>query len=469
MRIPANQVKQRIERVGNAEVVRLRGNLLPLIRLADVLGIERTYWDANEQTLKSDRREQIADRRGKQSPYFNTGATSSEERQGENPDQQSRSVLDRRYSSSSALNIVVVSTGAMKYGLIVDRLQDSEEIVIKPLGRHLQQCKGYAGATIMGDGRIALILDVSNIARMANLTSLDGTDRASEVALSAEEAIRAKKDKQALLIFRSSETEHFAVPLNQVERIEKIHRQDIEELGGKRVMQYRGGSLSLVSVDDVAMVHPLADYENLLVIVFNIASHSVGLLAIGPIDALEIGVEIDDVTLKQNGIMGSVIIDKHTTMLVNIYEMVNTLFPDWFVGKDVFEADSTESGEAPTILIAEDSNFFRNQVKGYMMEAGYNVLEGEDGRVAWDVLQENKEVISMLVTDIEMPNMNGFELTQTIRADSRFANLPIIALTTLAGEEDVARGKAVGIDEYHIKLDKERLMAAVHNYMKKLH
>ena len=75
----------------------------------------------------------------------------------------------------------------------------------------------------------------------------------------------------------------------------------------------------------------------------------------------------------------------------------------------------------------------------------------------------------MLVTDIEMPNMNVFELTQTIRADSRFANLPIIALTTLAGEEDVARGKAVGIDEYHIKLDKERLMAAVHNYMKRLH
>jgi two-component system chemotaxis sensor kinase CheA len=469
LRIPASQVKQRIERVGNAEVVRLRGNLLPLIRLADVLGIERTYWDANEQTLKPDRREQIADRRGKNSPYFNTGATSSEERQGDNQAQPARSVLDRRHAPSSALNIVVVSTGAMKYGLIVDRLQDSEEIVIKPLGRHLQQCKGYAGATIMGDGRIALILDVSNIARMANLTSLDGTDRASEVALSAEEAIRAKKDKQALLIFRSSEIEHFAVPLNQVERIEKIHRQDIEELGGKRVMQYRGGSLSLISVDDVAMVHPLADHENLLVIVFNIASHSVGLLAIGPIDALEIGVEIDDVTLKQNGIMGSVIIDKHTTMLVNIYEMVNTLFPDWFAGKDAFGVDQSEPGEAPTILIAEDSNFFRNQVKGYMMEAGYNVLEGEDGRVAWNVLQENRDIISMLVTDIEMPNMNGFELTQTIRADSRFASLPIIALTTLAGEEDVARGKAVGIDEYHIKLDKERLMAAVHNYMKKMH
>jgi two-component system chemotaxis sensor kinase CheA len=470
LRIPANQVKTRVERVGNAEVVRLRGNLLPLIRLADVLGIERTYWDADEETIKPDRREQVSDRRGKQSPYFRSGSDTQNPRQSEGDTQQAnRSVLDRRYSASSALNIVVVSTGAMKYGLIVDRLQDSEEIVIKPLGRHLQQCKGYAGATIMGDGRIALILDVSNLARMGNLTSLDGTDRASEVALAAEEAIRAKKDKQALLIFRSSESEHFAVPLNQVERIEKIHRSDIEEFGGKRVMQYRGGSLSLICVDDVAMVHPLADNDNLLVIVFNIASSSVGLLAIGPIDALEIGVEIDDVTLKQNGIMGSVIIDKHTTMLVDIHEMVQTLFPDWFVDKAVFDVESTDSGEAPTILIAEDSNFFRNQVKGYMTEAGYNVLEGEDGRIAWDVLQENKDIISMLVTDIEMPNMNGFQLTQTIRADPRFSDLPIIALTTLAGEEDVAKGKAVGIDEYHIKLDKERLMASVHSYMKRLH
>ena len=75
----------------------------------------------------------------------------------------------------------------------------------------------------------------------------------------------------------------------------------------------------------------------------------------------------------------------------------------------------------------------------------------------------------MVVTDIEMPNMNGFELTQIIRNDPRFSRMPVIALTTLAGEEDVAKGKAVGIDEYHIKLDKERLMACVHDYMKRMH
>lgn len=465
LRIPANQVKKRVERVGNAEVVRLRGNLLPLIRLADVIEAERTYWDQTETERKEDRRGSIADRRGKSSPNFQS---ISEGRETEDKSTTGeRTTTDRRIAASSALNIVVVSTSSMKYGLIVDRLQDSEEIVIKPLGRHLQQCKGYAGATIMGDGRIALILDVTNLARMAHLTSIDGTDRANEVALAAAELMRSQKDKQALLIFRNSEHEQFAVPLNQVERIEKIKRSEIEDMGGKRVMQYRGGSLALITVDDIASVHPLADQDDLLVIVFNICAKPVGLLAIGPIDAIEITSEIDGTTLKQPGIMGSIIIDGHTTMLVDVFEIVQALYPDWFTEKPVFEVNKN-SGVIPTILIAEDSNFFRNQVKSYMTESGYKVIEGADGAIAWELLQKHADEISMLVTDIEMPNMNGFELTETIRKNPKYNNIPIIALTTLASDEDVAKGKAVGIDEYHIKLDKEKLMACVHDYIKRL-
>ena len=468
LRIPAAQVQNRVERVGDAEVVRLRGTLLPLIRLADVIGIERTYYDLNNDEVKPDRRENTSDRRSKESPLFRS-QSEQDKRQGGRNDHPPRSVLDRRNSASSALNIVVVSTGAMKYGLIVDRLLDSEEIVIKPLGRHLQQCKGYAGATIMGDGRIALILDVANLARMARLTSLDGSDRASEVAKAEADALRAQKDRQSLLIFKSSETEHFAVPLNQVERIEKISRNDIEDLGGKRVMKYRGGSLSLMCIDDMASVKPLADSDNLLVIVFNIAKRAVGLLAIGPIDAIEVNADIDDVTLSQPGIMGSIIIDQHTTMLVNVFEMAQALYPQWFVEREkvVFEPDSDT--KPPTILIAEDSKFFRNQVKGYMTEVGYDVVEAEDGVEAWDKLHEYGDQITMLVTDIEMPNMNGFDLTQRIRQDEKFGKLPIIALTTLASAEDVARGQAVGVNEYHIKLDKERLMVSVHDYVKRRH
>jgi len=256
------------------------------------------------------------------------------------------------------------------------------------------------------------------------------------------------------------------VPLNQVERVEKIKRHHIEEIGGRRVMQYRGGSLPLISIDEVATVMPLADRDDLLVIVFHLAGKDVGLLATGPIDAIEISTDIDDVTLKQPGIMGSAIIGGKTTMLVNIFEIMQVSNPQWFEDHAAYAEIVVDQAQAPTILIVEDSNFFRNQVKGYMDEAGFKVLEGEDGRVAWSVLEEHGDEITMVVTDIEMPNMNGFELTEKIKNDKRFKHLPVIALTTLAADEDIARGKSVGVDEYHIKLDKERLMESVHRYAK---
>lgn len=465
LRIPAEQVRHRIERVGNADVVRLRGNLLPLIRLAEVIEVEALYTDPKTGRHKPDRRKSIADRRSKKSPLFAdeskeiTEAVPARERREQDPHEPK----ERRFHADSALNIVVVSTGAMKYGLVVDELNDSEEIVVKPLGRDLKKCKGYAGATIMGDGRVALILDVSNLAQMAGLMSVEATSRAAEVAQAEIEANRASQDKQALLIFRNAEDEQFAAPLNLVERIEKIKRTDVENVGGKRVIKYRGGTLPLFSIDEVATVKPLADLNNMLVIVFVVANREVGLLAMGPVDAQEINLNIDGTTLRQDGIMGSAIINDQTTLLVDIFEIVKALNPQWFETPEMIQ---NEAGEAPTILFAEDSSFFRNQVKGSMEKEGFNVIEAEDGVIAWDLLQENADSVSLVVTDIEMPNMDGFVLTRQIKQSPAFSHLPVIALTTLAGEEDIAQGAKVGIDDYQIKLDREKLMISIHNFLR---
>jgi len=460
LRIPASQVKDRIERVGDAEVVRLRGNLLPLIKLADVIETEAVYIDPKTGKKQMDRRKSLSDRRSKESPLIASEETAiAAKSEIENEDRQTE---DRRYHAVSALNIVVVSTGAMKYGLVVDELHDSEEIVVKPLGRDLKKCKGYAGATIMGDGRVALILDVGNLAQMAGLTSLEGSSRAAEVAMENLRAIREQKDRQSLLVFRSAENEQFAAPLNMVERIEKIKATDIENVGGKRVIRYRGGSLPLFSVDEVAMVQPLADVDDLLVIVFILSGREIGLLAIGPVDAVELSLEVDGQTLKQAGIMGSAIINDHTTLMVDVYEIVQTLNPQWF---ENMVAVTNEDGEAAKILFAEDSNFFRSQVKSYMEEEGYTVIEAEDGAIAWDLLQQHADEISLVVTDIEMPNMNGFELTQRIKESNAFSHLPVIALTTLAGEEDIAKGRQVGISDYQIKLDREKLVRSIYGFL----
>ena len=473
-RIPAGQVKERIEKVGDAEVVRLRGNLLPLIRLADVIGIERTYTDFNNDEIQKDRRMNIADRRSRKSPLFRDDSSRNAESHAieENINQQEfkdepgerkhRKGFDRRYHATSAVNIVVVYTGALKYGLVVDELQDSEEIVVKPLGRHIKHCKGYAGATIMGDGRVALILDVAGLSQMAELTSMEGTDRAKEIAV--ESRANQNKDIQSLLVFRNAEDEQFAVPLGLVERIEKIKRSQIENVGGKRVIQYRGASLPLIAIEQVAQVKPLAEKEDFLVIVFVLAGREIGLLATPPLDAIEESLVIDDSTFKQTGIMGSAIISGHTTLIINIFGIVEAINPTWFEKR---EAVCLSEGKAATILYAEDSNFFRSQIKDYLLEDGYNVIDAEDGLIAWDLLQQHEKEIALVIADIEMPNLDGFGLTKKIRSDKRFSHLPIIALTTMAGDEDIKKGKELGINDYQIKLDKEKLMNSVYDFLRK--
>jgi two-component system chemotaxis sensor kinase CheA len=464
LRIPASQVKDRIERVGDAEVVRLRGNLLPLLNLSKVLGIDKTYLNPFDGSTIPERRTNIADRRSKHSPFFKNEETDKPEPEapGMEPEvvkeHEPRSESERRTNIKSAINIAVVSAGLFKYGLIVNQLCDSEEIVVKPLGRHLKACKGYAGATIMGDGRVALILDVAGLARMAKLTSLEGSDRVSEEAKKKTMAQKEAGDKTSVLLFKNDDKEQCAVPLGIVERIERIKVANIETVGGKKVIQYRGGSLPLFSLDEVADVKPLPESEQLEVIVFTLAGREVGLMVRPPVDAVDVTVKIDHMTLKQPGIMGSTIIGNHTTLLVDIFELVQTINPDWFNEYQTMQANMEKKH---TVLFAEDSDFFRNQVRGFLEDDGYRVIEAEDGQIAWNLLEKNKDVVNIIVTDLEMPNMNGFEFAAKVKGDDRFSHLKIIALTSLAGDEDMAKGTLMGIDDYQIKLDREKLIESV--------
>ncbi len=460
LRIPAAQVKEKIEKVGDAAVVRLRGELLPLLNLSEMLDIDTTYLDPQNEDELPDRRQNLADRRSRQNIITEDGVIiESPDQEKEHPksDDPKREENDRRYHARSAMNIAVVSAGAFKYGLVVDQLYDSEEIVVKPVGRHLKKCTAYAGATIMGDGKVALILDISNLAQMAELSSVS---EAGQIAKAAEEEAMAGKDKAALLTFKNSETEHFAAPLNIVERIERIQTSTIEQIGEQKVVQYRGGALPLYELSQVADFKALPDREQQEVIVFKIKNRELGLMVTPPVDALEVALDVDEGTLKQSAISGSMIINEHTTLLVDIFEMVKILNPGWFKEDAKVAAEMAESGEK-ILLFAEDSAFFRNQVKTFMEEDGFKVIEAEDGLIAWELLKERVDDIDIVVTDLEMPNMDGFELTKRIKGDPKYSHLEVIALTSLASEAHIEKGRKVGIDEYEIKLDREKLMKMI--------
>jgi two-component system, chemotaxis family, sensor kinase CheA len=290
---------------------------------------------------------------------------------------------------------------------------------------------------------------------------MSGTTRAKELA---EELNRDKyQDVQSFLLFRNNPDEQCAIPLDLVERVEQIRAADIESIGGQRVIQYRGNSMPLFNLHEVAdQVNALPQMPQYIVIVFSIAGRDVGLLGITPVDAVETKITVDRSTLKQKGIMGSAIIGNRTTMIIDIHEFMETVVPDWFKER---KKAAKLSDEGTFILLAEDSDFFRNQVKKFMEDEGYKVLAAEDGMKAWELLQDNADKVKLVVTDIEMPNLDGYGLTRNIKNDNRFASLPVIAVTSLASEDDMAKGKQAGVDDYQVKLDKEQLLGRIYSYL----
>lgn len=450
IQIQADKVAEKVEKVGEAEVLVLRGELIPLMELKSVLEMRESPPDSSSTR-----------------PHSSEGGEPTE---SGTPEQGAENISYAPESGISLdrgkdLSIVIVSAGSFKYGLVVDTLHDTVEIVVKPLGRHLKSCEGYAGATIMGDGKVALILDIVGLARLAKLASVAGLEKEEE---GEEEEKSRREEIHSLFLFSNAPGENCAVPLSLVSRVEMIQADQIEEVGGKKVIQYRGGSLPVFALEEVADVGHLELKGELVVIVFVMADHEVGLLASPPVDAVEVGVNIDDFTLKQTGIAGSMIVNKKTTLMVDIFEFMETLNPHWFQEREIVP----QAGEVPAhggdkILLVEDSDFFRGQVQKFIEEAGYLVVTAADGEEAWKYMQANPKDVRLVVTDLEMPVMDGFELTEHIRADERFAHLPVLALTSLAGEEDIARGEEAGIDDYQIKLDKSKLMQSIHDFVNK--
>jgi two-component system chemotaxis sensor kinase CheA len=411
VRVKRTETATKIQRMKNAEILRLRGTLLPLVRLQTVLGF--------------------------------APADDAAQREG-------------------AQNIVVAETGHMRFGLVVDGLHDSEEIVVKPLGRHMRNCPCLAGATILGDGQSALILDPAGIASFSNLRAPEEDTRDAAHA----NATVNKGDVQTLLLFRNDPAEQFAVPMHLVARLERIRTIQIDSVGGSRVLQYRGGSLPLLSLEEFITARPMPETQWLYVVVFALGGREVGLLIREVVDLHTSNATIDGTLFRQPGVMGSMVIDSKATRLLDLYELTSAAHPDWVVHAQPPAPSNGSSAE--TILVAEDSDFFRSRMTEMFESAGYRVVACPDGDVAWQTLQDPSQTFDMVVTDLEMPHVDGFELVRRIRQHPSVADLPVFAVSSLASEEDQQRARQAGVDEYHIKLDREALVTSVAARLRKV-
>ncbi len=448
VRIPAVDIAKRIQSIGPSEVMRLRGELLPIIRLSEILSQEPVYRCRETGELKRDRRNRLADRRAMGAAALENA---SDERREDNG--------NRRHSFESAVNIVVVLAGSLRYGVVVDQLMDSEEIVVKPLDKHFQAQKIYAGATIQGDGGVAMILDVVELSKFVELDP--SRAESLEVAKRQQAQADSNVDKMSLLIVRSGGDESFAIPLPLITRIEKIERDKVEMSGRRRSMIYRDGSLVLFTIDDVANVAPIDQVDEMFVVVFNVNRREVGLLVSSIEDTVNVAVEFDRETFRQPGIFGSAIIRDRTTFLVDLIGIVEAIEPEWT--QKAPEAVDQNTGN--TILVVEDSKFFLGHLQSFLEDYGFRVLTAEDGQQGLDQLAKHLGEIDLVMTDIEMPVMDGFEFTRKIRDDSSFRHLPVIAVTSLAGDMDKARGFDAGVNEYLIKLDKEEIIRSLNRHL----
>jgi two-component system chemotaxis sensor kinase CheA len=410
VRVRAGEVSEQITKVKDAEVVRLRGELLPIVRINDVLNLPKV-----EQATKGPR----------------------------------------------PMSIVVIETGHRRYGLVVDKIVDSEEIVVKPLGRHIKGCTCLAGATILGDGNVALILDAAGIAAQANLASNE--NQADREDLDDDHRAKTNTDMQDLLLFSTTPQDRFAIPMSLVLRIERVQTGNVKVVGGRRLLQYRGSNLPLVRLEDHVKGHPMAEADRYYVIVLRAAGREVGLLVAELDDIRQLALDVDPLTFRERGISGGFVLNETTMRLVDTVELAQMAHPEWFEKAAVQVKEDDEA--APTILLAEDSSFFRQQLTKFFEDQGFDVVGCEDGQLAWDYLSTEEHNVLMVITDIEMPNMNGFELCRRIKQDELLGKLPVIALTSLTSEADVKRGREAGMDDYQVKLDREQIMTVVNRML----
>ena len=311
-------------------------------------------------------------------------------------------------SEASAEAFIVVSqVGAHTFGIVVDRVFDTEEIVVKPAAPLLRHLNIYSGNTILGDGSVIMILDPNGIAASVGEASVSETDAAAEVAKRSD----VGDDKVALLLFRAGGEEPKAVPLALIARLEEIPVSDIEVANGSIVVQYRGRLMPLIKLEEGCA---LKENGRQPVLVFADHGRSMGLLVDEITDIVEEHLEVE-LSAKRDGLIGTAVLNGEATAIIDTTRYLTTAFEDWF------QSGGASNGGTATgkrVLLVDDSTIFLNLIAPVLTTAGYDVKTAYDADTALE-LRDGGEDFDVIVSDIEMPGMDGFEFAETIKKGPR--------------------------------------------------
>jgi two-component system chemotaxis sensor kinase CheA len=386
--------EHRIERIKDTAVLRLRNKLLPLMHLKKLLKID--------------------------------DGTSSDPENG---------------------FIVVTQVGSQTFGIVVDGVFHTEEIVVKPMSTKLRHIEMFSGNTILGDGAVIMIIDPNGIAK-----ALGTSVEASHEIADENAALHASTAEQltSLLVFRAGSAQPKAVPLALVTRLEEIAADKLELSNGRHMVQYRDQLMPLVQMNGVSVatsgVQPI--------LVFADDGRSMGLVVDEIIDIVEERLHIE-VAGSGEGILGSAVIKGQATEVIDVGHFLPMAFADWFSRKEM-----RPSAGAQSVLLVDDSAFFRNMLAPVLKAAGYRVRVAPNAQEGLVALRSG-HAFDVVLTDIEMPDMNGFEFAETIRADQHLSAMPIIALSSMVSPAAIERGRLAGFHDYVAKFDRPGLIAAL--------
>ncbi len=346
--------------------------------------------------------------------------------------------------------VVVTSVGTTTLGVTVDRVFDTEEIVVKPVAPILRHITMFSGNTILGDGSVIMILDPSGVARAAGLGSVSEAQR----AVSTAQAIGMQSEERtSILLFRAGGEQPRAVPLGLVARLEHIPHERIEGTVGHHVTQYRGQLMPLLCLDPGQRLgNKEGGGTGLPTLVFTEGERSMGLVVDEILDVVTDRLHIE-LSGAKPGMLGSAIIAGRATEVLDAGYWLAQAGQDWF------RPAGGHDGQA-RVLCIEDSDFFRQMLVPTLSAAGYQVSTVESAERAL-ALQDAGARFDVIVSDIEMDGLGGLGFARDVRAGGAWAALPLVALSGRTAPADIAAGRAAGFTEYVAKLDRAALLSAL--------
>ncbi len=267
-------------------------------------------------------------------------------------------------ADSESVNIVVLQAEDRQFGLVVDSINDTQEIVVKPLSKQLKGLSVYAGSTIMGDGKVALILDVMGLAQRAGLAARD-----TVTAQKADDDDANVSERQTLLLFRAGSYDRLAVPLSLVARLEEFNRERVEQAAGRRVVQYRSQILPLIPLGEHlgGSCPDWASAEKVQVVVFSEGERCVGLVVDQIVDIVEDQVSVRKPS-SQHGLVGSAVVGEKVTDFVDLRAVLESS------GERIL-GDGGHLTARPIVLVAGPSALERGLVRSYIEMANCRVIE----------------------------------------------------------------------------------------------